>query len=631
MKKKTSGVVKGAPSGFLISLLIHAAAFLLAGMLVVFNVVKKEEKKFVPPKPVDRPKMKLRKPKVKVKKTSKPKPSTRIVTKVKRASMPDIQLPEMGGMGAALGEGIGGFELMPDLQDMSQFGTAVTTGSDLVGTFYDFNRSRTGTALVTDPIELAGLISKFLTRSWSPNVFSQYYRSPNKLYSTSIAMPPLQSTQAPTAFGEDDGQAWCWLVHYTGKLVYDQDIRFRFWGFGDDILAVRVNKEIKFMACFPEWVTDFDEHTAHLWQSSSADNRKYPMGNHHSVVGDWITLKAGEAQDLEILIGESHGGVFAAMLMVEVEGVEYPRNPHRNGPMLPFFKTAEFSKDMTELIYSQLHPGEATCEMGPVFNDYDSVSPTSIVEVVYAPQTNEAPVHISSITPELRIWKKTDGKDIEARYKTMMGKSVVLETSRGKQIRIDKKDLSPEDLTYVTLLTPPKFKMDLAKTSNQRKLPQITIWLDYAERRLQVSDWQFGARLKQSSSFNGYDRPLTVEYIVVGDEEDGKNHVLLDRKSETFVPTEDNKGIFEFLGDEEVETKLEALADGGMRGTKYGGYIITVTDELGRIVQYTTTDDFLYENLGNLRNIPKGKHFDDTCNRVMPARPREEDRFTATL
>jgi len=54
---------------------------------VVFNVLKKEEKKFVPPKPVDRPKMKLKKPKVKIKKNSKPKSTTRIVTKVKRASM----------------------------------------------------------------------------------------------------------------------------------------------------------------------------------------------------------------------------------------------------------------------------------------------------------------------------------------------------------------------------------------------------------------------------------------------------------------------------------------------------------------------------------------------------------------
>ena len=136
MKKKpgskSTKITKGAPSGFVLSLMVHAAAFMLAGMLVVFNVVKKEEKKFVPPKPVDRPKMKLKKPKVKIKKSSKPKATNRIVTKVKRASMPDIQLPEMSGITAGLGGGMGGFDIMPDLSDVSVLGSAQSIGNDFV-------------------------------------------------------------------------------------------------------------------------------------------------------------------------------------------------------------------------------------------------------------------------------------------------------------------------------------------------------------------------------------------------------------------------------------------------------------------------------------------------------------------
>ena len=107
---------KGTPSAVLLSIVIHAALFLLAGMLVVFTVVKKEEKKFEPPKAVERPKMKLKKPKVKIRKTSRPKPTTRIVTMVNRARMPEIQLPELSGMGDGLegGGGVGGFDMMPD-------------------------------------------------------------------------------------------------------------------------------------------------------------------------------------------------------------------------------------------------------------------------------------------------------------------------------------------------------------------------------------------------------------------------------------------------------------------------------------------------------------------------------------
>ncbi|MDF7807187.1 hypothetical protein P4E94_07045 [Pontiellaceae bacterium B12219] len=149
-KVRDKGVVRGGPSGLLISVLIHAGAFMLAGLLVVFSVTQKEEKKFVPPKPVDRPKMKLKKPQVKVRKSEKPKSANRIVTKVTRASMPDIQLPEMSGVGQGFTEGLAGVDLIPDLDDVTLLGSSQSIGSDLEGTFYDFNRRRNGSTYGMD-------------------------------------------------------------------------------------------------------------------------------------------------------------------------------------------------------------------------------------------------------------------------------------------------------------------------------------------------------------------------------------------------------------------------------------------------------------------------------------------------
>ncbi len=71
--KKDRTLVKGMPSALLLSILIHGGLFLLAGMLVVFTVVKTQEQVFEPPKSADRPKMKLKKPKVQIKKSSRPK------------------------------------------------------------------------------------------------------------------------------------------------------------------------------------------------------------------------------------------------------------------------------------------------------------------------------------------------------------------------------------------------------------------------------------------------------------------------------------------------------------------------------------------------------------------------------
>lgn len=84
---------KGAPGGFVISLIFHGAIFFLAGLFVVFQVLPRTEPVFEPPPPVERPRMKLKKPKVKVQKSSSPKPSSRIVAKVKTREMPEIQLP----------------------------------------------------------------------------------------------------------------------------------------------------------------------------------------------------------------------------------------------------------------------------------------------------------------------------------------------------------------------------------------------------------------------------------------------------------------------------------------------------------------------------------------------------------
>jgi len=79
--QKTKGVIRGTPTAVLVSVAIHAGLLLLLGGMVVFTVIKKEEKKFIPPPPVDRKKMELRKPRVKMKKTDKPRATQRIVSK----------------------------------------------------------------------------------------------------------------------------------------------------------------------------------------------------------------------------------------------------------------------------------------------------------------------------------------------------------------------------------------------------------------------------------------------------------------------------------------------------------------------------------------------------------------------
>jgi Ca-activated chloride channel family protein len=113
----------------LASAAVFAVLFMLSSTLVVFTVVSKSEVCFEPPRPAPalRPKMKLKKPRARVQKSSRPKPSTRIVAKSNDAVMPDIALPEMAGAGSGLADG---FSMMPEVEQVTLFGAAQSGPAD---------------------------------------------------------------------------------------------------------------------------------------------------------------------------------------------------------------------------------------------------------------------------------------------------------------------------------------------------------------------------------------------------------------------------------------------------------------------------------------------------------------------
>ena len=605
------------PSAVVLSILIHAGIFLLAGMLVVFTVVKKEEKKFEPPKAVERPKMKLKKPKVKIKKTSKPKLTTRIVTKMNRASMPDIQLPEMSGMTDGVSADISGFDVLPDFSKEGLFGGEQSIGNDFVGIFYDFKRGPSGRDIPHSMDRYIHDLKEFVRSGWKTSKLSRYYKSPKKLYATSFMIPPVLSLLAPEAFGEPDTIGYCWMAHYKGQLVHKDAITFRFWGMGDDVLVVRVDGKLVLSACWPDFNgVDLSQRITPQWQSSSPDSLRYYMGHNKSKVGDWITLEAGVPLDMELVFGEVPGGGFVAMLAVEVQGVEYEKGPQGN-PILPMFKTAEPSLDLIETIHADLVPGEVCVTNGPVFCDYDSSGRVSAVE----PVEIEPIVFVDPAENEMRAWAGVGGKVLEAEFITVIGDKAVLKDSRGRQRKVPLPQLSKEDRTYIELAQPPKFNIDFSKQSSQQFFKESPFLAGYVPRHL---DYVFSTRLKQTSA-GGYNHELKVEFFAIGEEIDGDNYILFDRQESRFIPTSENGQSHTFSGGTIPVREKTIPGYGGVfgqrRGDKYGGYLVVVTDSRGKVVDHGASHKWLIGLLGNLRELPVGRHFDKTGVRVEPPRP----------
>lgn len=371
IKKTTKGLVRGTSSAVLISIAIHAAILFGAGALVVFTVVKNREARFVPPPPIERPKMKLVRPRVKVKKNVNPGAVKRISAKAV-ASMPDIQLPEISGAGSGLSGGVGGFELAPDLTKMSVFGgtKSMSVGNDFEGTFYSFAYDRRGQKTTMTEAQYVTLLRKFMDAGWNPYVFAPYYRGPQKLYASQIFIPTIFSEYGPSHFGIPAGpdfDPYLWCVHYKGKIMSpdkEKKRRFRFWGMGDDILLVRVNGELVFNGSWDYWRNDLSD-----WRPDSKDDSTYWLGHAQALVGHWFELDPGEPVEMEVLIGEIPGGHFCAYLMVEEEGEEYDEN--RDGmPVLPVFKTAEIPDIVKDQIKYTLIRGEADLDSPLMFNVY---------------------------------------------------------------------------------------------------------------------------------------------------------------------------------------------------------------------------------------------------------------------
>jgi hypothetical protein len=307
------------------------------------------------------------------------------------------------------------------------------------------------------------------------------------------------------------------------------------------------------------------------------------------------------------------------MLNVEVKGVEYPKN-RQGGPIFPAFKTAEFSQDLIDQIYPYLSEGETCLTNGPVFCDYAvptrnlSLDPEKTETSVSKP---EAP---SSDGAGTRSWSLVDGRTFEAEFLASVGNKVLFKKASGKTIRIPKGKLSPEALDLIQLETPPDFDISFSKQSTQRFYPDSRLNQPVPES----TDYTFSAKVKQVST-KPYNFELQVELFVIGAEVNGDKYILLDHQKGSFIPTEENKRSFKISGKPVELTEFiighEAV---GMesRGQKYSSYLVVVTDSRGEIIAHESPKKWLFENYGNLKNIPVGAYIDKTCKRVRPTRPR---------
>jgi len=217
-------------------------------------------------------------------------------------------------------------------EEITEFGSAELKREALIGILYDTKQNQAREKLPMSIPVYNELIDEFISKDWDESVLNRFYRASRALYTTQVFIPLMSASNAPIAFGvEKIVRPMFWIIHYKGQVSAPSDGEWRFWGWGEEVCSVAINGENVLLANWHEIKTP-----SVGWKSPEPKGQ--PVANGHLIAGDWIPLKAGEIVDIDVLIGERGGGVFAAFLLIEKKGETYEMVDGH--PVLPIFQLA---------------------------------------------------------------------------------------------------------------------------------------------------------------------------------------------------------------------------------------------------------------------------------------------------
>ncbi len=222
----------------------------------------------------------------------------------------------------------------------------------LQGVFYDLKQTKdrrpTDVASSNMHHGILPVMKKFVNGSWQRQydnegrvhypALDSYYCSSTRLWNSCFYIPvQINAEEAPAAFQcENEVNPSAWVCIYSGNVVAPFSGKFRFVGFGDDVLIVRFNKKIVFEFGWYSYslarrFEAYDDWTRYLNSGSNrqaiSDSEFYsrnkldvydPGFDRHGIAkGAAVEVQEGQVYPIEILISEIPGGSFNMMLFVE--------------------------------------------------------------------------------------------------------------------------------------------------------------------------------------------------------------------------------------------------------------------------------------------------------------------------
>jgi len=257
----------------------------------------------------------------------------------------------------------------------------------LQGVFYDLKQTkdRRATDAMGNPNQLNDhtrerilpVLKSFVDGSWQRSydnegrvhypALDKYYCSPTRLWNSLFYTEQIPATDAPAAFqcGKEVNTGG-WVCIYSGNVVAPFSGKFRFVGYGDDILLIRFNRQIVFdygwcSATLAKnlWFLGNGQESYHQILSGHPENEQQRRAVADSVIyskhkldvyfpnfesrhgvakGPMLEVQEGQVYPIEVMISEVPGGSFSMVLFVEqLDANGAPLEP--NPDSLTLFRT----------------------------------------------------------------------------------------------------------------------------------------------------------------------------------------------------------------------------------------------------------------------------------------------------
>lgn len=285
----------------------------------------------------------------------------------------------VGGIGdGGLGDGIGAGS------NKGGMGSRGKVPSAFAGRFWDLKKTPAGAdSKFKDPMmneRVLKLISQFYNTGWNTGVFAPFCEAKDQLYADCFFMPNCMDHEATHAYDEKGTlrlKPSRWVAVYHARVLAPKSGKFRFWGAGDSVLAVRFNGSNVLCCGFHDlktgtWNGLHVDTPGSLDGKSVVDYASCAFWNDQFggfVAGDEFSVKEGEWYDMQVLVSEIGGGNFGFCLLIEDMSEEGRKRTKDKKPLYQLFRTSLTTPDAKETYESiRYKPGD---ESEMVYPPYD--------------------------------------------------------------------------------------------------------------------------------------------------------------------------------------------------------------------------------------------------------------------